>query len=124
MESLSLLGSALGIISALVTGGVWLLKYNAKLQSQMLKAKKDLYEERFTNLKAVIGELEKRLANHEAELKTNSVRLAKATAQLEKTDAQMVNYVESTEKKIKAFETVVVKLSDDLIMLKTKKGNS
>lgn len=124
MDSLGLLGSALGIISALVTGGVWLLKYNAKLQSQMLKAKKDLYEERFENLKKALGGLEYRLSLHAGELKDNSTRLVKVTTQLEKTENKISSYVEATEKKLASFETVVVKISDDLIMLKNKKGNS
>ncbi|MBK8260150.1 MAG: hypothetical protein IPK80_02295 [Nannocystis sp.] len=124
MDSLGLLGSALGIISALVTGGVWLLKYNAKLQSQMLKAKKDLYEERFENLKKALGGLEYRLSLHAGELKDNSTRLVKVTTQLEKTENKISSYVETTEKKLASFETVVVKISDDLIMLKNKKGNS
>lgn len=122
MDSLGLLGSALGIISALVTGGVWLLKYNAKLQGQMLKAKKDLYEERFENLKKALGGLEYRLTIHAGELKENSTRLVKVAAQLEKTEDKISSYVEATEKKIENFESVVVKLSDDLIMLKNKKG--
>lgn len=122
MDSLGLLGSALGIISALVTGGVWLLKYNAKLQSQMLKAKKDLYEERFENLKKALSGLEYRLSLHAGELKENSTRLVKVTSQLEKTENKMSSYVDATEKKLERFETVVVKLSDDLIMLKNKKG--
>lgn len=124
MDSLGLLGSALGIISALVTGGVWLLKYNAKLQGQMLKAKKDLYEERFENLKKALGGLEYRLSLHAGELKDNSTRLVKVTTQLEKTENKISSYVEATEKKLERFETVVVKISDDLIMLKNKKGNS
>lgn len=123
METLGLLGSALGIISALVTGGVWLLKYNAKLQSQMLKAKKDLYEERFENLKTALGGLEHRLSIHAGELKENSTRLVKVTAQLEKTENKIAAYADATEKKIASFETVVVKISDDLLLLKNKKGN-
>jgi chromosome segregation ATPase len=123
MDSLGLLGSALGIISALVTGGVWLLKYNAKLQGQMLKAKRDLYEERFENLKKALGSLEYRLTAHAGELKENSTRLVKVTTQLEKTENKISSYVEATEKKIASFETVVVKISDDLIMLKNKKGS-
>lgn len=123
MDALGLLGSALGIISALITGGVWLLKYNAKLQGQMLKAKKDLYEERFENLKTALGGLEHRLSIHAGELKENSTRLVKVSNQLEKTENKMSGYVEATEKKIASFETVVVKISDELIMLKNKKGN-
>lgn len=123
METVTLLGSALGIISALVTGGVWLLKYNAKLQGQMLKAKKDLYEERFENLKTALGGLEYRLSLHAGELKENSTRLVKVAGQLEKTENKMSSYVEATEKKIASFETVVVKISDDLLLLKNKRGN-
>lgn len=124
METGTLLASALSIIGSLVGGGIWLLKYNAKLQGQMLKAKKDLYEERFENLKKALGGLEYRLSLHAGELKDNSTRLVKVTTQLEKTEDKMSSYVEATEKKIASFETVVVKISDDLIMLKNKKGNS
>lgn len=123
METGTLLASALSIIGSLVGGGIWLLKYNAKLQGQMLKAKKDLYEERFENLKKALGGLEYRLSIHAGELKENSTRLVKVTTQLEKTEDKMSSYVEATEKKIASFETVVVKISDDLIMLKNKKGN-
>ena len=98
-----------------------LKKQNSKIE--MLKAKKDLYEERFENLKKAFGGLEYRLSLHAGELKENSTRLVKVTTQLEKTENKMSSYIETTEKKIASFETVVVKISDDLIMIKNKKGN-
>lgn len=120
MEALTLLGSALTIIGTLVGGGVWLMKMNFRLGQQTLKAKKDLYEERFQNLKGVIENLQNRLVQHEIKLEETSKRLVVATSALEKNEKHMVNYVDSTEKKIASFETAVVKLSNDLIMLKTK----
>lgn len=124
MEALTLLGSALTIIGTLAGGGVWLMKMNFRLSQQTLKAKKDLYEERFENLKAVVQKLEFELSQHRSELIENSARAKAAIAQLEKTEKQMTAYASATEKKIESFESVLVKLSNDLVMVKTKSKGS
>lgn len=124
MNALELLGSALAIIGTLAGGGVWLMKMNFRLSQQTLKAKKDLYEERFENLKAVVQKLEFELSQHRSELIENSARAKAAIAQLEKTEKQMTAYASATEKKIESFESVLVKLSNDLVMVKTKSKGS
>lgn len=97
---------------------------NFRLSQQTLKAKKDLYEERFENLKAVVQKLEFELSQHRSELIENSARAKAAIAQLEKTEKQMTAYASATEKKIESFESVLVKLSNDLVMVKTKSKGS
>lgn len=120
MDALTLLGSALTIIGTLTGGGVWLMKMNFRLSQQTLKAKKDLYEERFENLKAVVQKLEFELSQHRSELVENSARARAVVVSLEKTEKQMTAYASATEKKIESFESALVKLSDDLIMVKSK----
>jgi len=124
VDALTLLGTALTIITSLVGGGVWLMKYNAKLAGQTMKAKKELYDERVQNLKATISGLEQRLYTHEKNLEATTHKLVAATATIERTEKQMVSYVASTEKKIASFESVIVRLSDDLMIIKSKPKGS
>ncbi|CAB4170005.1 hypothetical protein UFOVP903_44 [uncultured Caudovirales phage] len=120
METLTLLGSALTIIGSLVGGGLWLMKANFKLSQQTLAAKKDLYQERFENLKGALATLEDRLRTYESSATETSRRLTIATSKLEQAEIQLARYSAATEKKIESFESVIVKLSNDLIMIKNK----
>jgi archaellum component FlaF (FlaF/FlaG flagellin family) len=119
-EFLGVIASALTIIASLVGGGIWLMKINHKYAQQTIDAKKDLYRERVENLKTAIQSLENKLAATDQKLDVTMKQLGAATRTIEETKTQMVGYVEATEKKIATFESAIVKLSNDLIMLKTK----
>lgn len=121
-DTLALLGSALTIIAALTKAVHWLMKRNFALSQQTLQAKKDLYQERFENLKLTIGQLEIKLAKAEKSLEDNSSRVTKATVALETAKQEMVSYISNSEKKLESFQSEVVKLSKDLILIRNKKG--
>lgn len=122
-DTLALLGSALTIIAALTKAVHWLMKRNFALSQQTLQAKKDLYQERFENLKLTIGQLEIKLAKAEKALEDNSSRVTKATVALETAKQEMVSYISNSEKKLESFQSEVVKLSKDLILIRNKKGS-
>ncbi len=119
-DILPLLVTALSIISALVGGGVWLMKANFRLSQQTLKAKQDVYTERFENLKSVIGQLQTELKATDEKLVDTMKRLHLTTCAINETKQTMVGYAEATEKRIKAFETMIQKINDDLIFVKSK----
>lgn len=122
-DTLALLGSALTIIAALTKAVHWLMKKNFALSEQTLKAKKDLYQERFENLKLTIGQLEIKLAKAERSIEDHAQRVTKATVALETTKQELVSYVANSEKKLENFQSEIVKLSKDLILIRNKKGN-
>jgi predicted nucleic acid-binding Zn-ribbon protein len=119
-DVLPILASAITIIGSLVGGGVWLLKVNFRLGQQTLKAKKDLYQERVENLKELVKSLENRLTQTEKKLDDAMLRISAATRTIEVSNQSMVSFVESTEKKISVFESTVLKLSNDLLIIKSK----
>ncbi len=121
-DVVGVVGSALTVIGSLVGGGVLLIKMNYKQGRELLATKKDLYQERFENLKAATESLQKSLTFNEKKLEDTTQTLLKTSMKLEETKKQMVEYVEVTEKKLSRFESVTIKLSEDLLMIKNKKG--
>jgi len=123
-DILPLLVTALSIISALVGGGVWLMKANYRLGQKTIVAQKELYSERLEGLKTVISNYEARLRENEAKLESTMKRLALTTSAIEETKKTMVSYVESTERRLHAFESKIIKLSNDVFIVTSKpKGN-
>mgnify|MGYP001566965542 CR=1 FL=1 len=123
-DLLPLLTTALTIIGTLAGAGVLLLKMNFKLGQQTLRAKQDLYAERFESLKIITGNLESELKTTRTELRkelaATKTQLHLTTCALNETKQTMVGYVESTERKMKAFETQIINLTNDLIFIKSK----
>lgn len=127
-EAVGVIGSALGIIAALVSGGAWLMKLNFRLSQQTLKAKQDLYAERFENLKKVTNALQTQLLTAEKEFAERvegvTKRLEIAHRELQETKNLIVKYVETTDRKMKLFETRMIEITNDLKILKSKPKGS
>lgn len=118
---MEVVASALGIIAALVAAIRWLMKINFKQSKEILQTKKDLYSERFEGLKKVTNELEASLKDTKLKLDKVMETLNRTRLEVENTKDKMSEYVETTEKKMSLFQSTVVQLSKDLILIKSTK---
>lgn len=119
---MEVIGPALTIISALVGAVVFVLKVNYKQSQQLLKSKKDLYQERFENLKVVTNELEKSLRQTVSELTETRQVLNVTRRELSESRQEMGRFIEATEKEIKALKTQVIQLTDNVMLITSSKG--
>lgn len=114
---IELVVSALGIIGSLVAAIRWLMKVNFKQNKELLAAKKDLYQERFENLKAVTNELEISLKKTNLKLDEAMKESRAARAELIKAKEEIIRYVESSEKQLKFLREQVIKLGGETFMV-------
>jgi len=112
--------SALAIIASLTGGVMWLMKVNYRQNIHIIKTKSDLYQERYDQLKKLLSEFETKLENTTVELQRVTIELKKNTSHSETLEKEINKYVQSTEKRMSAFQSTIQRLSEDLIIVKSK----
>lgn len=122
-ELWTVLGSIVGVISALIVLIKYVLKEYFKLVNNSNGIKHSNEIKAIEELEKVINEHKKDLRMLQEQMKDALEKLNRNYSTTEAFIASLTTYIQSNSEKTKQIESKLIKLSDDLVMLKRKFKN-
>lgn len=117
-----LFSSIIGLIVTLAGIIKVLIDRYFKKAEELEKHKANYTEKQIMGLKEIVEKLEKSMSQFEKKMDSHTEKVRHIDMRMESFISMLKTYVESNHKTTEKMKSDIIKISDDIIMLKSKKG--